>query len=802
MMKYLLLSALSAAMLMTGCTKDVYDNDEQRPAGGATIAVGFTSPGIAEAVAWTPAEEVAWAPTKMQSALPALADASAIDAPATGIDEGLVLQLTAGREYVPTASDSLPPMAAPATRTALPANTTVRVVAYTTASGNPLKANYVAEQTYYMKDGNLEPCTVNVDGSFSAADADAGLLLESANYDFYAITPALPLNADKATLSVPNGVDYASSITQNVEATETVALTQMDRKCVRVELSVAQPAGVNFFETLTVKSAQLSALSAARTVTIGGDIPAGTGSEVLAPVFTNPSVAVATATVYLLPVSGLNLNATYNLYVKQVGETAKDLTVKSSLPNLTLEKGKSYTLTGIVRDGIFIGDLTLSPMGIIAAAGATVTVKSPYAPTGSVWTASMMNTLTGVSLGAVSGSGSGCSVPVTFAINPNNSERSTTLMATADWAETPRTIMLTQAGATMGNLSQSPGNNITAEGATVTVTTPGATPGLSWAATLSNTTGFTLGTVSGSGNTGSVPVTVAFNPTNATRSTVLTVKAKDGNTSGAVTITQAAASLSYFSASATTPVAYTATSVTFTVTGTAGLTLRLAKTSGDAAFSTPNPTTLTCNGSAQTVTVTMGSSTSPSQREAAYSATVTNSGASGLNLTGITVKQLPNPRAVSYITVAGDPTGLPAGMYCVGMYGGHNGSNYTKALYMDKRGTNTTGVNPANTSDGKFYGEGNTYDSSDYDGLHHSRHPYCDGKGMFLPAINQLRAMYNAKSQAPGVYDFIAEMYWSSSGFISLQNPQLKCLDFKNGSEGGAQKNQYNMLYVRCVREW
>lgn len=788
MMKYLLLSALSAAMLMTGCTKDVYDNDEQRPAGGATIAVCFTSPGIAEAVVWTPAEEVAWAPTKMQSALPALADASAIDAPATGIDEGLVLQLTAGREYVPTASDSLPPMAAPATRTALPANTTVRVVAYTTASGNPLKANYVAEQTYYMKDGNLEPCTVNVDGSFSAADADASLLLESANYDFYAITPALPLNADKATLSVPNGVDYASSITQNVEATETVALTQMDRKCVRVELSVAQPAGVSFFETLTVKSAQLSALSAARTVTIGGDIPAGTGSEVLAPVFTNPSVAVATATVYLLPVSGLNLNATYNLYVKQVGETAKDLTVKSSLPNLTLEKGKSYTLTGIVRDGMFIGDLTLSPMGIIAAAGATVTVKSPYAPTGSVWTASMMNTLTGVSLGAVSGSGSGCSVPVTFAINPNNSERSTTLMATADWAETPRTIMLTQAGATMGNLSQSPGNNITAEGATVTVTTPGATPGLSWAATLSNTTGFTLGTVSGSGNTGSVPVTVAFNPTNATRSTVLTVKAKDGNTSGAVTITQAAASLVINSPTNTTPAHYTATSLTLTVTGTKGLKLKFDTTDLDSYNSGfPIPADMTCTGAAQTVTVNMGAAGNI-YRFANYSVKVTNPGASGLS-TETRVSQLGNPRAVGYITRADDETGLPAGLCCAGMYGGHNGSSYTKALYLDNITLEVYG----------YIGLGD----NGYNGLENGlKAQYdCQKKGMFVPAWDQLRGMFALQSSLPNNYQFVNAYHWQSAYSNRPMNQTwLYSPDGRSRNVYGGQST--TGANIRCVREW
>ena len=86
----------------------------------------------------------------------------------------------------------------PGTRAALAENTTVRVVAFTAATGNPVQANYVAEQTYYMSGGKLVPCTVDDNGSFVAVAPDAKMELERGSYDFYAITPALPLNEDKA----------------------------------------------------------------------------------------------------------------------------------------------------------------------------------------------------------------------------------------------------------------------------------------------------------------------------------------------------------------------------------------------------------------------------------------------------------------------------------------------------------------------------------------------------------------------------------------------------------------------------
>ena len=242
----------------------------------------------------------------------------------------------------------------PATRAALAENTTVRVVAFTAATGNPVQANYVAEQTYYMSGGKLVPCTVDDNGSFVAVAPDAKMELERGSYDFYAITPALPLGSDKATVSVPHKVDYAASATKGVtvDASKTYTLTQLDRKCVRVTFVIKKSA--NFTEltalSVTPSGAGLSMpnLPAAQSVKMGADIPAAAGSETLtvpASAFTNTDATTATAATVLLPRSAADILLTCDLTYTTATGSSRQTSFSDTANDLALEKGKHYTFT-------------------------------------------------------------------------------------------------------------------------------------------------------------------------------------------------------------------------------------------------------------------------------------------------------------------------------------------------------------------------------------------------------------------------------------------------------------------------
>ena len=237
-------------------------------------------------------------------------------------------------------------------RTSITENTTIRVVVYL-AGG----MTYVADQTYYMNGGKLKTCTVNADGTFKEVDMQNELALIPDKYDFYAITPALPLNADQKTVTVPNGVDYASSVTPNitVNSDQTLTLTQLSRKSAKIALEVKKAEDNTAMTALKLnpsgKGVIISALPASQGVTLNADIPAATGTTTLtipASVFTLNGTT-STATTYLLPRLGTSrLSLSYDL-TYTVSNTQESKTVSGSMGNTVLEKGKSYTFTLTMR---------------------------------------------------------------------------------------------------------------------------------------------------------------------------------------------------------------------------------------------------------------------------------------------------------------------------------------------------------------------------------------------------------------------------------------------------------------------
>lgn len=125
-------------------------------------------------------------------------------------------------------------------------DTTVRILVYhRTGTNADMEADtYIGENTYKVtENGKLEACVVSSDGKI-ATGAATELRLIQGEYDFYAITPALPVAKESANnarkVSVKHGVDYATSLTEKGKVTTTsgaIALTVLDRKCSKLEFS-------------------------------------------------------------------------------------------------------------------------------------------------------------------------------------------------------------------------------------------------------------------------------------------------------------------------------------------------------------------------------------------------------------------------------------------------------------------------------------------------------------------------------------------------------------------------------------
>lgn len=128
----------------------------------------------------------------------------------------------------------------------LAAGTTVRVAAYrrTGADADLTQDSYAAEATYLVQDdGTLVPCTVDVFGASTGTAGASSMRLRSGTYDFYALTPALPLT-DRKQVSIGHGIDYACSLTPVRTIGDThggnVTLEMLERRCSRLAFSVTR----------------------------------------------------------------------------------------------------------------------------------------------------------------------------------------------------------------------------------------------------------------------------------------------------------------------------------------------------------------------------------------------------------------------------------------------------------------------------------------------------------------------------------------------------------------------------------
>lgn len=236
---------------------------------------------------------------------------------------------------------------------ALAEGTTVRIAAYYHDPGNPQASTLCKEVTYCVRDGKLVPCTVDENGNFTAFGGQ-DMELSSYAYDFYVVSPALPLSTDKRLVSkVPHGVDYATSVTANQNIStlkvQTVSLTTLSRRCARVDFVVKRADGVTEPSTLSVDELTVGGLRPTCTnVGIISSVPAGVGSTsyvLPGEAFTASGATTSSASAFLLPTSGAGrITFDFKINYTIVG-TNMNPTINAFVDNLKLEAGKSYTIT-------------------------------------------------------------------------------------------------------------------------------------------------------------------------------------------------------------------------------------------------------------------------------------------------------------------------------------------------------------------------------------------------------------------------------------------------------------------------
>lgn len=235
---------------------------------------------------------------------------------------------------------------------ALTDGTTVRIAAFYKSAGNPSPTNLCQEVTYCVRDGKLVPCLVDENGAFTEFGGQDMELLPFV-YDFYAVSPALPLGDDKGTVNVPQGVDFATSVTADRtisgEKVQTLTLTTLNRRCAKVTFKVKRADDFAALTALSVRKLTVGGLQpTAHNVAIDGTIPAAVGSNAFvlpAEAFTASDATTSSATTFLLPTTGAGrITLDFELECTHNGAKVSQ-TVNSSVASLKLEAGKSYTVT-------------------------------------------------------------------------------------------------------------------------------------------------------------------------------------------------------------------------------------------------------------------------------------------------------------------------------------------------------------------------------------------------------------------------------------------------------------------------
>lgn len=280
-------------------------------------------------------------------------------------------------------SVELPAVAAPAAAEAsradaspaaekLAAGTTVRIVACARrtdgAAPDFAQDTYVSEATYVVQaDGSLKACTVDAAGTSTGTDGASAMRLRAGTYDLYALTPALPL-ADRRTVSVAHGTDYAGSVTpacavavQAAGAPQTVTLAMLERRCSRLVFSITRKAAN--VQKAVINSVQLARIAASpASAIVGAALPTGahTGSYTFPDgTFTPGAVPYeASGADEVLPKS----SAVYDLAMKVTFNDAEQpAELAAELPALAFRPAVRYNFDVALKGDAIVLSLQVTP---------------------------------------------------------------------------------------------------------------------------------------------------------------------------------------------------------------------------------------------------------------------------------------------------------------------------------------------------------------------------------------------------------------------------------------------------------
>lgn len=152
--------------------------------------------------------------------------------------------------------------------TALPQDSTVRVIAYRQAQGQTgyPETSRAGECTYRMTAAGLVPCAVRPDGTADPSGTSLGdMELAPGAYTFYTISPALRVYHEAANpmVAVNHGVDFGVSVTSYTvtAGVNRVTLAPLARKCCRLRFLTDRNGAFSGITKLRVQSLTLEEMS-------------------------------------------------------------------------------------------------------------------------------------------------------------------------------------------------------------------------------------------------------------------------------------------------------------------------------------------------------------------------------------------------------------------------------------------------------------------------------------------------------------------------------------------------------------
>jgi len=232
---------------------------------------------------------------------------------------------------------------------------TIRVQVYKhTGTATDLTAtNYVGDNTYVVgTDGSLSTCVVDAMGTVTSTTG-SDLYLRSGDYDFYAVTPALTLSTSGETTAVPQGMDYATSLTQGVSvsstlSTQSVALTTLERKCAQLVFKIDR--AITTITSVAIDELILTGLAVGPlTGTMNNALStaaSNTGSVTLANsnfTYDATDQYKASASTIVLPKTDGTMQLSMTVYFN--GHTTARTISSVTVPSIAFEAGTQYIFT-------------------------------------------------------------------------------------------------------------------------------------------------------------------------------------------------------------------------------------------------------------------------------------------------------------------------------------------------------------------------------------------------------------------------------------------------------------------------